>query len=67
MWRSCSTLPGSFGPPGPAADLKARPIKREFIEGRLSYLDTVSELNIAVADREEAAGTPLIETGKGSS
>lgn len=38
-------------------------IQREFIEGRLGYLDALSEFNEALADLEEAIGIGLIETG----
>jgi len=39
--------------------------QREFIEGRLGYLDTVVEFNRALAELEEAVGTRLIEAGEG--
>ncbi len=38
--------------------------RREFIEGRLSYLNAVSELNTALADLEEAIGFTLIGTDR---
>ena len=38
--------------------------QREFIEGRLRYLDAASQYNASVAELERAVGTPLLETGR---
>ncbi len=37
--------------------------QREFIEGRLRYLDAAAQYNLFAAELEQAVGAPLLETG----
>ena len=39
-------------------------VQREFIEGRLRYLDAAAQYNLFAAELERAVGAPLLETGR---